>query len=1605
MKYSNFGISKIQQFCFMFIVCFFIFSSKTHAMQTYLDGITLTGGHISGQWSEEDDYSNCFTGNNASYIANITVTGYETVTYDSPDSKTGCAKETTNYNYDYWPDWSCTLYPSSTTVTGYSLDLNPFEDECRVYSTASDMLAFKAETYSRFETSPSSCNTSCFTVPPSTDTKSETWDTSYTFSPNCQTNANALAIYTYPALSGPQRAVFLINGIAPVSTWEWTQYGFLTWYIPFNCGQDVTLVASCGDGLQCSANIKSIVAVHNQCDEGQTQRCYDGPPGTEGVGLCEGGSQTCTNGQWGKCVDEVVPQSEICGDRIDNNCDGQVDEGCNECEDGQTRSCYNGPQETEWIGMCSDGQQTCSGGQWGSCQGETLPGDLQCNGQDNNCDGKNDEEEGACSCSVNVANFSSLNAASGNLLHSEDLFSVKGAGLAASMTLYYRSLDNYSGSVGKKWTHTYDMNLVGIYDGSIIFNEGNGKGRFYTKNGDTYVSQPGDYSTLTKYSDGTFVIAEKDGVKYNFDTNGKITSTVDRNGNTMTFAYTNGNLSTVTDPAGRTVDFSYDTSNRISSIVDPGGALYTLTYTDGMLSTVSNPDGGTWSYTYDNNGFMLTKTDPNNNVTSYTYDSSGRERSATNREGQVKAMTYSPGDNTSQMTEDNGGVWTFKYDTKLGVLLRKADPDGNITSYTYDQNKNMLSKKVPDGSVTSYTYDSNGNMTSMTDALGQTTTYTYNAFGQTTSITDPQGNKTSHTYDVKGDLSSTTDPTGGTTTYAYDSKGNVTSITNAAGQTTTLTYDQYNNVSTITDSTGSTTKLTYDVNGNITSQTDANGNTVGYVYDQFNHLLSVTDSAGNTTKYTYDKNGNRISKTDANGNITYYEYDSEGHLIQVKDALGDITTYTYGGTGCPSCGGGGDKLTSVTDANGNTTSYVYDSSGRKIKDIDALGNVTSYSYDANGNLVSKTDANGHTTYFTYDPLGRIASQTDALNDVVSFAYSPQGQVTKVTDPLRNVTTYTYDAAGRIIKKVSADTGTTTYTYNPTGTMATKTDADGVTIQYFYDGLNRISKIDFPDSSQDITYTYDTCTNGKGRLCAVVDPTGTTMYEFDALGRIVKETHTVLGVTYVTGYSYDKANTIATIVYPSGRRVEYDYDQLNRVMDVSSTMKDIVPLATNVAYDPVSNMKSVAFGNGLEQSWTYDSDDRISSIVAGSVMNLSYTYDPVGNITSISDGLDPSKSKTYSYDAVNRLSGAAGPWGSLAWTYDANGNRLSQTDDTTYSYSYSANRLMSINNTQYKYDNNGNTTSDGMKKFIYNQNQRLVMVTETDKTLGQYMYNAKGQRVIKETGSASANSASAQNTVYHYDLSGNLIEETDGNGKLITDYVYLNGKPLAMITKQGNGETTYYYHDDHLGTPAVMTDKLQKEVWNVQFDPFGNEVQRNGRQGSYIRDVTNNLRFPGQYYDSETGLNYNYYRDYNPVTGRYVEADPIGIEHGSNSLFAYVGNNTTGRIDSFGLKCCSFIRARKYWDPPMISPQLPSDISNLKVECLWDCQANNILTYGSCSPLEAQNMADETKFWYRCSCRNPDGGMHYIDGFYWIGRPEPDHSWPEPEAPRVEGPTE
>ena len=327
-----------------------------------------------------------------------------------------------------------------------------------------------------------------------------------------------------------------------------------------------------------------------------------------------------------------------------------------------------------------------------------------------------------------------------------------------------------------------------------------------------------------------------------------------------------------------------------------------------------------------------------------------------------------------------------------------------------------------------------------------------------------------------------------------------------------------------------------------------------------------------------------------------------------------------------------------------------------------------------------------------------------------------------------------------------------------------------------------------------------------------------------------------------------------------------------------------------------------WGNSAAYQRVYDQDGRIQSVtIAGKAR--SYGFDAASRITSLADVQGTTSTPTaIAYDNLDRLTTAQGnvPGGNdLGYAYDLVGNRTSATmtlvsststgpQVRAYSYDAASNRLTALSDpaVAYSYDAVGNTTGDGTFTYAYSGRNRLVTVSQGGSAIATYQYNALGQRVAKVVGSAMK--------LFAYDEAGHLVGEYDATGVPIAETVWLNDTPVATLRKSGTATAIHYVWVDHLDTPRAITtsDAAMMIEWSWDSDPFGstaaNEVA-----------LSYNLRFPGQYYDAETGKNYNYFRDYDPSIGRYIESDPIGLRGGLNT-YSYVTANPLSLFDAQGL---------------------------------------------------------------------------------------------------------
>ena len=283
---------------------------------------------------------------------------------------------------------------------------------------------------------------------------------------------------------------------------------------------------------------------------------------------------------------------------------------------------------------------------------------------------------------------STVNLISGRLSHSQELFTARGGQLPLTLALDYRSMDYGSSVLGSGWSHGYEQYLQFLANGSLSFRQG-GISRAYRWYNGVYTAPTGDYSTLVKNSDGSYLLTEKEGLMRSFDSSGRITALVDRTGNRVSFGYADGRLQSVTDPAGRSATFTYDLNGRLATVTDPSGAAYLFTYLGGLLNSLTAPDGGVRNYTYAN-GMLAGKSDPAGNSTSYAYDAGNRVLSSTDPLKQSRTVTYPGGSGTPgkvtdafppemlirqlPVMEKNGGGWMYAYNYPSGTVKSITDP-------------------------------------------------------------------------------------------------------------------------------------------------------------------------------------------------------------------------------------------------------------------------------------------------------------------------------------------------------------------------------------------------------------------------------------------------------------------------------------------------------------------------------------------------------------------------------------------------------------------------------------------------------------------------------------------------------------------------------------------------------------------------------------------------------------------------------------------------------------------------------------------------------------------------------------------------------------------
>lgn len=961
----------------------------------------------------------------------------------------------------------------------------------------------------------------------------------------------------------------------------------------------------------------------------------------------------------------------------------------------------------------------------------------------------------------------------------------------------------------------------------------------------TYHYEDANYPKfLTGISDHRGVRVET----YAYDADGRSVSAAGAGGaNGVTVAYgTSGSqiTRTVTNALGRVKVYKFDPVSGSSWDIRFAGV-------DGQAST--NCPASARALTYDGAGFVASRTDEEGRVTSYVRDSRGRP---------------------TEIAEADGL------------------PEERQTTITWNATFNVPDTKVAPGLTTQYTYNGSGQLTGMTQTDTTTQTVPYSTNGQTRSW--------AYTYTTSGLLSSVDGPlpgTGDTVSYTYDATGYLASVTDEVGNVTTVGgVNGRGQPTAIAHANGLISELTYDARGRLTAKVD--------------------DPSGISarTEFAYDNAGNVTTLTNPDGSVLAMEYDGANRVTSVTNGLGDKVTYAYDAMGNRTS----EQSTDVNSQLFFEVTRTFDELGR-LRQVIGVGPATwTYGYDKVGNPTSVTDPNSNAATSAYDGLDRLISLADERNSTTTQGFGATDNPTSVTDPRSVVTTYVRNGWGEVIQESSPDIGTVVYVRNRDGQVTQKTDARGIITVYTYDYAGRITTRSYPsETASDVAYTYDSVAGGnpgKGRPTSVTDAAGTVANTYDLLGRVVQEVRTIGVKSYTVGYSWDDAGNLLSITYPSGRIVEYgrgaagEVQQVRTSPDALSSPTELVLWGT---YTPFGPRSITAFANDLRESRDYDTDGRIvgygveDQSLGQDLIRRALQYQDKRNLTSIEDQLNAANNETYTYTANGFIENADGPWGSLTYTIDGVGNITQRTitiggvtSTDTYSLQAGSNRLTGIvtngaPSRGFQSDLAGNVTQDATaspaltKAYTYNAAGQLSGATTSGAASGSYIYDYQS-RLVSRTISASS-------TTLHmvHDLNGNVIAEYNASGTLVTEYISVDGRPLAMVDNTGTAPALYYVLTDHLERPIMMTDESRNIVWQASYLPYGEVRTISGT-------ATLNQRFPGQWFQMETGLAYNWHRHYDPSIGRYVQPDPLGMPDGP-SRWAYAKNSPLMNVDRMGLQ--------------------------------------------------------------------------------------------------------
>ncbi|MBD2800020.1 RHS repeat protein [Xenorhabdus sp. M] len=1185
-----------------------------------------------------------------------------------------------------------------------------------------------------------------------------------------------------------------------------------------------------------------------------------------------------------------------------------------------------------------------------------------------------------------------VDVATGDFLQEWPVIAIPGL-LPITLNRSYRSTAKYSGLFGSKWADDWSRQLV-IGNHEVLFTDVDGVVYDFATPDNQVQSRNKHipHYVLTGELNGELGLTDRQSqLIYHFNQTTE----------------TSRKLSAITDRRQNRIDFIYDKHGRLIEVIRNDGVRLALGYKDNRLQTVDLLEGATTqrlvSCHYDTHGYLNECEPFQHNHLWHEYDAQGRMTRWHDTDQTDFHLTYDERGRVIS-TYSPSGYWhdRFRYDDNARITTY-LDGEGGESHYHYDPNGLVIREVDPLGRITRRQWR-HSQIVWESNPAGQMTSFDYNPDGVLTEVKLPTGETFTYDYDEHGQLIESCLPTGECWQFQYDEQGNLTALINPLGHTEAYQYGTHGELRQRLLPDGRQWHYAYDEQQRLAAVMTPDGHTTGLELDTLGRLRRFTDALKQETRYQYSpdhaslNNGSLSEITLPDGVTQKLEYDSEHRVAAVTDGEGRTTRYTYGAF---------DLLTQMTRPDGTTLFFGYDRLTRLNTVTASTGETYRYERDAAGQIIRETDFTGRTLVYQYDKLGRR----------IQTQY-PEGQQLR----------WHYSAAGLLVKQESWQPeesqlvlkDTTTYAYNKRYQLVKATNADA-TVEYEYDkatGLPTCERI----NGREIIREWDELT---GRPVSERVDGNTLHFGYNPMGAL---NHFQLNQHAPLTFQHDVLGRETVRESANGFILASRYTATGLLAHQSAGQATQFFRETLAQNDPHFPPQASA----VNRSWQYDRAHNVRVIDDSRWGQTRYRYNANDQILhTLFEGNRPHEEQ-FSYDANGNLS--------QHLPVDAYGAMEQITQHQK------AGRVVQQGDIRYRYDDNGRLVEkteqrDGFRPQIWRyrwdaQNQ-LTHCETPDGSRWHYRYDAFGRRIRKlKIHDGKLTAANLQlwlagkpdltpraTEIYGQDYlwSGDqLIEETPvyADGSLALDcrvrWLYEPGA-LTPSARYEKGKL-HYVVSDHQGTPREMLNENGTLVWAQRLRTWG-KADKSQVIASNDADyhVNCNLRFAGQYEDTESGLYYNRFRYYSPETAQYISADPIGLLGGVNP-YGYV-HNPSRWIDPFGLagKDCDKLGEGVKNNTPKDSVYIPRDANGKPIPLdkqivnSQDIPLPHPGAEGRAHTVLGGKVSSKTGEVYRQSATFPEATWPLAKGqpvplseVHWTSHGRPDHTNPHQHPFNYEG---